>query len=269
MKKIIYSDLDGTLFDYNEKGSFVSDENITAINNWTKDNYFGIATGRNVLSINKIFKNTTLNINLPLVLTNGATIYDLKADKVIHTEPLPKDVVDESVAYMEGNPIAMLLLIGPKARYYVGKFDESIHKRPNFDFTEVNKDNINYDDIVKIDFILNPKDYLKLTGDIKKFKSFKQASLVPSSHRYVELISSKASKYNGILKALEYASINKFTTYTIGDFLNDYDMLKDADYSFAPSNAIDEIQELSTHVVKSNKEHAIKDMIDIINKHNY
>lgn len=266
MKKIIYSDLDGTLFDYNENGSFVSDENIVAVNEWTKNNYFGVATGRNVLSVSKLFENTKLNINVPFVLTNGTCIYNLKEDKIIYKKAINKLVIDEAIDYIKEKPIAILLLIAPKARYYVGNFDESKFKRPNFEFTEIEKENIDYDDIVKIDFMVNPNDNEELTKDIKKFKNINLISLVPSSLRYVELINSEASKYKGIQKALEYFKMDNYKLFTIGDYLNDYEMILNANVAFAPSNAHEKIKDIAHHIVKSNKEHAIFEMIQIINK---
>lgn len=263
MKKIIYSDLDGTLFDYNEHGSFISNNNKRAINNWTKDNYFGIASGRNILSIKKLFETKELNINLPFVLTNGACVYDFNLDKVIYKKPISKEVITEAIAYISQKPIATLLLIGANKRYYVGRFTEQ--NRPKFDVLEINENNINYDDILKIDFLVKPENNLELINDIKKFKNFNLISLVPSSTRYVELVDRDVSKYNGILRALEYYQYQNFKLFTIGDYSNDYEMLKKADYSFAPTNASDKIKSIVNHITRSNKEHAISHMIDIIN----
>lgn len=266
MKKIIYSDLDGTLFDYNEQGSFVSDKNIEAINSWTNNNYFGIATGRNILSVKKLFENTKLNINLPFVLTNGACVYDFKNDEIIYKKPISKLVIDEAIKYIKKKPIAILLLIAPEGRYYVGKFDENIFNRPNFDFAEINENEIDYNDIVKIDFMVNPNNNEELTKDIKNFKNIDLFSIVPSSLRYVELISNEASKYQGIKKALEHIKINDYKLFTIGDYLNDYEMLLNANVAFAPSNAHEKIKNIAHHIVKTHKEHAIFEMIQFINK---
>ena len=67
-------------------------------------------------------------------------------------------------------------------------------------------------------------------------------------------------------EALKYMAINDFKLHTVGDYLNDYDMIKYADISFAPSNANEAIKEIADFIVKSNKEHALKDVIEHINK---
>ncbi|HHT55594.1 MAG TPA: HAD hydrolase family protein, partial [Acholeplasma sp.] len=70
----------------------------------------------------------------------------------------------------------------------------------------------------------------------------------------------------GIKKALEHIKINDYKLFTIGDYLNDYEMLLKANVAFAPSNAHEKIKKVVQHVVKSHKEHAIFEMIQIINK---
>jgi len=266
LKKIIYTDLDGTLFDYNDEGAFVSNENIKAINEWTKKNYLGIATGRNVLSVKRIFNKIPLNINLPFVLTNGACVYDLKEDKIVYENPIKKAVIDEAVEYINKKPIAMMLLIGAKSRYYVGDFSKSGFKKPTYELTEISKEEINYDEILKVDFIVKEENNPELVKDINNFKSKDLFQIVPSSIRYVEIVDKNSSKYNGIIKALEYMNISNYELHTVGDYLNDYDMLKYADVSYAPKNANEKIKQIADHIVKSNKEHAIKDVIKRVNK---
>lgn len=264
MKKVFYSDLDGTLFNYNSKGSFISNDNLNAINEFTKENYFGIATGRNVDSISKYFKNNkSININLPFVLMNGSCVYDINTDEVVYQDVLDKEVVMDAINYIEENPIGILLLIGPRKRYHVGKYDEKKFGKLSYEIEEVTVDTLDFNDVAKINFVIKEEYFDEIMKDIKNFKSFNKLSLIPASKRYVELVNKDTSKANGIKMALKYKEIKDYKLYAIGDYTNDYLMLKNADVSFAPNNAHKDIKEVANYVVSDHKEDAVKEALEL------
>lgn len=267
MKKVLYSDLDGTLFNYNNKGSFISEGNKESINDFTKNSYFGIATGRNLDSIRKYFENNLeININLPFVLMNGSYVYDLKDNKEIFKDKLNKEVIYEAVNYINQKDIGFLLLIGPTKRYHIGKYNEEKYGKLSYEVIETNFDDLDFSDVSKMNFVINEKYYEEILNDINKFKSFDKIDLIPASKRYVEIVNKGTSKSDGIKRALKYKKINDYKLYAIGDFTNDYLMLKNADVSFVPSNGHEKLKEIATYVVKDHKEDAVKEAIEIINK---
>lgn len=267
MKKVFYSDLDGTLFNYNSNGSYISERNLESINNFTKKNYFGIATGRNVDSISKYFNGQIdININLPFVLMNGSCIYDIKKDEIIYQDILDKEIIIEAVNYITENNIGFLLLIGPKKRYHVGKYDENKFGKLTYDIIETTIDELDFSDVAKMNFVIEEKYYDEIMRDIKKFKSYNKLDLIPASKRYVEIVNKGTSKSEGIKKALKYKKIMEYKLYAIGDFTNDYLMLKDADVSFVPENGHSELKKIANFVVSDFKKDAVKDAIDIASK---
>ena len=265
MKKVFYSDLDGTLFSYNKKGSYISDGNLEAINNFTVNNYFGIATGRNVLSMIRYFKdNIPVNINLPFVLMNGSCVYDINKDEVIYQDILNKEAVMEAVKYIEDKDYGFLLLIGPKKRFHIGKYDSEKFGDLGYEVEETTLDKLDFSEVAKMNYVINDKYYDIMIEDIKKFEHFDKLELVPASKTYIEFVNKGTSKANGIKIALNYANITNYKLFAIGDFINDFDMLQSADVSFAPSNANIEIKKIVNHIVSDHKEDAVKEAINII-----
>ena len=50
----------------------------------------------------------------------------------------------------------------------------------------------------------------------------------------------------------------------IGDYYNDMELLRTADISAAPANALPEVRETADHIVCSNNEGAVADLIERI-----
>ncbi|WP_026391540.1 HAD-IIB family hydrolase [Haploplasma modicum] len=258
MKKVLYSDLDGTLFRYNEFGAYIDINDQNAINKWTESNYFGIATGRNIISINKHFNDNNLKINMPYVLINGALVYDHKNDLVVYQDKLNKEVIIEAINYANKHNLTMFL-IGARTRYYVGTNNDIA-----LEHEKIKVEEINYDDISKINFVIDKSKYHDILKDIKKFDSFEKLELVPSSMTYIEIVNKGVSKYTGIIKAINYMSIEKYHLSAIGDYLNDYEMLKNSDLSFVPENGLDSLKELANYKVKASNNNAVANTIEIL-----
>ena len=87
MKKIfegylLVSDMDGTLL--NSKGK-ISDTNKKAIEYFVENGgVFTIATGRMRDSVREFISD--LKVGLPIIIYNGAKIYDFKAEKSFHED---------------------------------------------------------------------------------------------------------------------------------------------------------------------------------------
>ena len=86
MKKLYITDLDGTLLNQNASISPYSEEVIKKI--IKQGIHFTIATGRSPIRIFSILQNIPLK--LPVILMNGAAIYDIENQKCLSTVPICK-----------------------------------------------------------------------------------------------------------------------------------------------------------------------------------
>lgn len=260
MKKIIYSDLDGTLFSYSSEGkSFINDSNSASIKQWLKHNHFGIATGRNILGLLDRFEVLETLTNLPYVLLNGSVIYDYKTDTILYQDIMNKDVIDECVLYATNNKQYQMFLITPTKRYSIFEYDSKIAHE------YVSLEDLPYHEISKITFLIKKEAYDTVVNEINNFKNYEKLELAPSNLTYIELVNKNTNKHEGIKKALELSNIKDYQLSAIGDHLNDFEMLSGADLAFAPENALNKIKEAADYIVSSNNDSPITEMINLIN----
>ncbi|MDY0276900.1 MAG: Cof-type HAD-IIB family hydrolase [Acholeplasma sp.] len=263
MKKIIYSDLDGTLLNYDSKGSHLSKVNADAISKWIKEeNYFSLATGRNLRSGNKYFFSDMFDFNLPLVLGNGTLVYDHKKDIIIYQDILNSDFVNECINYAKKNESVKVVFITAR-NHLVIKNEHNKNMQHSY-FTEINETELVYNDIMKVSFLVSLETREKVIKDLKGFNNFYKVNLIPSSATYLEVVNKETSKYNGILKALEYSNIKDYKIYAIGDYLNDISMITKAEIGFAPSNATTEVIESADKVLCHHNDGAVAEMIEYL-----
>ena len=77
MKTLYISDLDGTLLNEN---ALLSEDTIQGLNKLIEKGVnFTVATARTNATVVKMLKN--VNIQLPVILMNGVTIYDIRNKK--------------------------------------------------------------------------------------------------------------------------------------------------------------------------------------------
>ena len=85
MKRLYITDLDGTLLDPHGK---ITEKTADILNRLTAEGmYLTFATARSVYSAKPI--TSALNVNVPCILMNGVSIYDLKGDCYIKNEYIP------------------------------------------------------------------------------------------------------------------------------------------------------------------------------------
>ncbi len=89
---------------------------------------------------------------------------------------------------------------------------------------------------------------------------------IRSSASFLEIVDRSVAKGNMISYIKDYYKKlgRDVTVCCIGDYENDIDMLKKADESFCPSNSYEEVKKIAKHIVCSNDEGAIADLIDIM-----
>lgn len=264
-KRVIYSDLDGTLLNYDSvKGSYFSEVNKYAVNKWIdNNNYFAVATGRNITGITRFIEKYKIPFNLPLVLMNGAVIYDYNEKIILYNEIFNKEFIDEVIEYILKEDKGQLVLISP-TDHYVLKSESSKHKKPPFYFNLVEKEEIKYSLITKISILVSKETQNKVLEDLSKLKSYNEIKVIPSSPTYIEVVNEGTSKFEGIKKSLEHANISNHLIYTVGDYLNDVEMLKKADKSFAPKNAHEKVLSIVDTILPHHNEGAVSKMIDIL-----
>ncbi|MEE0967889.1 MAG: HAD family hydrolase [Clostridia bacterium] len=263
-------DLDGTLLC--SKGKTVSEENAFAIKEFIREGgVFGFATGRASNEIEKF--NAGIGSKGICITCNGSTLYDLGTKE--HT--LLAEAEDDILPFYEYTerefPEIMFEIVSSDNIIYYYRPNPALDKHrsiTNADFCEVG----HYTEV--------PRPWVKLAlwavpEETKRFASEADRSILPDRYNFMhsfeyccEISRKSADKGTGLLAVKKkLKGIN--LTCAIGDNENDVTMLKNADISFVPQNAVPMAKENAKYILSRDCNHsavaeAIEKLRDIIKK---
>ena len=78
---------------------------------------------------------------------------------------------------------------------------------------------------------------------------------------YLEIVEKNVSKGNMLGELIKMSEFRNKTVIAAGDFQNDIEMLKVADYGVAPANAQKDVRQIADIVAVSNNDDLIHDII--------
>ncbi|MGO4942472.1 Cof-type HAD-IIB family hydrolase [Ruoffia tabacinasalis] len=246
MQSLVFFDLDGTLL--NEKSVITPEVEDVLIQLKAKGHLPIIATGRPYSQIKHILENTVID---SYILVNGQMIVLEK--KTIYQSVFDKDEIREFNRL--ANRYQIPLAFYGRDSHVISENTTTVQKALtyfNIPVPSVEKEYYINNDVLMM---------LLFTEDLNHDKFFK--TLFPSMNFYrtsphsIDIIHSYNSKSRSIDKLRESMSAESLPTYAFGDGMNDIEMLKNATFSVAMGNAIEEAKEVSDIVVSSNSENGI------------
>lgn len=265
MDKILFiSDLDGTLL--NNCGE-LQEYSINMLNQLIDNGmYFTFATARTIYSAKPI--TSGLKVNVPCILNNGASVYDINSGKYVKNAYIPHEVSRKIISVFRANGVNCFMfkfvdnilstcydtITDELMRTYVaerkGKF-----LQPFFEC----------DDLVnKID---GSEIYINSTGDYESLLPIRNAVAeiegadctfykdTYTDKWYLETFSSQASKANGIKFLREKYRFERVVCF--GDNLNDLSMFEQSDIKIAVGNANDEVKSRADFVIDTNNNNGV------------
>ena len=230
------SDLDGTLLD--SETNSISDINIAAIKDFMSNGgRFGFASGRTVDELRVL--DDIIGTNAPCVSCNGSKIYDFTTGESRIIDEAKKDILP-FLEYIEKEfPNVMLEIVSDNTIYYY-RANSSLKKHmsiTNAEFHEISHYSLIPHPWVKIALWDEPDAVKELASKVDK-------KILPSNYNFMysfeyccEISTFTADKGVALMEAKKMISGIK-TVAAIGDNENDVLMLKNADISFVPSNAV-------------------------------
>ncbi len=242
MIKLIVADLDGTLLDANHQLPYDFWEVEQRL--FEQNILFAIATGRQFYNVIQLFDKIKART---LFLAENGT-YGFYQGKEIFVNPLP---ISDAIRFIEiGRKIPNSNLI------FCGKNSAYVESNDLKFLTEVKK----YYEKLEIvsDLTLVEDEVLKITicdfGDVPTnsytfFKEFQNDFKVAISGAiWLDITNFTANKGVAISKIQKQFDITAAETMVFGDFLNDYEMMQTAKYSYAMKNAHPQIVEISNFI---------------------
>ncbi len=249
-KVIFITDMDGTLLPTNKK---LNPKDLEAISFFRAcGGAFTVATGRTVQSAAQYFE--PLILDEPIIVLNGGGIYDCKEKSFTWQR-----FVDTSAHSIVKEIVELFPSIGGEIDYsnriaiFQDSPKEQYHIEISYNNIRITNDNINDvspDGWCKVLFAAEKDEIDRLEAYIAK-NYFERLTFVRSSSYFYEILPNDCSKGYALKKLLGLYNKVGYTVIACGDYYNDIEMLKAADISIAPSNAIDEVKKIVSNVTKA------------------
>ena len=265
MKKIIFSDLDGTLLTDDKQ---ISPGNREAIRAMTEAGHsFVIATGRPFESALKISSELGLNgEGCYIVSYNGSHVYDCCRRRALLDKRLSMETVRELFGFA--------WTAGLYVQTYQNGEILTRARTEELDFYERNtnlpgcprEDVLDYltrepNKVIVIDL----HDHERLVRFKKEHEEWAKGKcrLIFSNARYLEVIAEGVSKQTGIEFLTDYLGVDQKDVIAAGDEANDIEMIRAAGIGVAVHNASPAVKEAADYVTRlSNNEDAIAEVVE-------
>lgn len=260
---LVVSDIDGTL---NNKARRLPERNKKAIEKFVANGgHFTLASGRNPQSMEKHFKNLPI-AGTPAVVINGAGVYDFQKHEMVFFSAMSEEAMELAVKAAEKFRMVDVLVIAKDMIYVTGTgwfgklfvaADKLDHKHIK-NIREVPRENWG-----KVIFSGIPMHITKVKKHFETLNS-EELTLMSSSIASFEILAKNTHKGTAVLKLAEILGIDKSHTGAIGDYFNDYDMLKTVGVPACCGQAPKELKEISEFVACHCNNGAVADFLEYI-----
>lgn len=260
---VIYSDMDGTVLTDWNMGPVVPQRNLQLIKRFVDEGgSFSVASGRQGPEIVPFFPG--MKWTIPLVCSNGSVLYDAKRGVPAEKISLPLAYKEECVRYFSARNDVFLVAADENEIYQVSCGDPERDKCLDDRYRPVTSvERFLRDDFVKVVFIT--EDGGDFEGLKARVDAFPCAHLVVGSQsgpRYYEINAVGVDKGSAIRRAMAHAGMEGRTLACIGDYFNDWTMLKAADIAACPENAHPGIKEICSIHTCDNNTGALAELIE-------
>lgn len=274
--KLIGIDLDGTLLNSEQK---ISEKNVNALKELSQDFLPFICSGREVEDIKMILKKS--NFTLPVVGLNGALGYD--GDKLIFEFAFDPQSVREANRIISRFPTKVYTNRGSyESQNYKDEMQKVFREiGSEFSIEELNYE-LDYEKTIRSTAYESIEEVIS-QEDIKIYKLFifipnrqvkkeiytrlgevANISVTESAAVNLEIVPNNVSKGFVFEHMRKIYNLNDPLKIAIGDSLNDLEMFKSADLSFAMANGHKTIKEIADHITVTNDEDGVSEALSKI-----
>ncbi len=259
--KLVAIDCDNTLIRYDGE---IHENNIKAINRLLEKGIkVVIATGRNDILVKDYMDDMGFKEEI-VIGCNGASIRDLKNNKILEINHIPKDTVKKILNIcLKDNINAKMYTLSESYSTSKDNMGDELKEILTHYKKELTM-SLEYKYEEDLDMLVDKKDFLKiviLEEDIEKllkiqakFREFKEINVVMSAKGCLDIIKKGVSKGEALKYYANMFDIKREEIIAIGDSENDLEMLQWAGYSIAMGNADDFIKDVCDMVTLTNNE---------------
>jgi len=246
--KAVIADVDGTIMAPSEFPCPPPSERfINAVKKITKLGVkFSLASGRSLTWVTEIIN--ALDLQTPIILDNGALIYDCSSKKYLWESYLPKETAQKILSFLKQDR---------SLRIFVNDADERLSNLSKISKWQISKILI---------LGLTPKKSEKLYRDLRKISNIhvtKSVSGLGETSQSVHVTNFDATKQVAVGKLLEILGVKKEEVIGIGDSYNDFPLLMACGLKVAMGNAVPEIKAIADYIAPSYTQDGV---VHVLNK---
>ena len=252
--KLVVFDVDGTLQDSSHRLPVFTRKILMALKD--RGIQISFATGKSLPAVQKLA--TDLEINIPLILTNGCVLQD-RFGKVLYTAHLPMDVVKHVISICDQTSSELALFIHNDI--YVKRSTQNLSLLVEYGadpLKEIGEWSVIYSIMPETQQILvvdrHPQQHLVELETIMIKELGENANICQSIPEMLDIMPAGISKAAGIQKLANHLGIELAEVIAFGDSHNDIEMVKAARLGVAVANSVPELLASADVVVGSNDE---------------
>ncbi len=244
------------------------ENNKEAIKKFVEDGgRFTLASGRNQQSMEPHFRKLPIS-GTPAVVINGAGIYDFEKKEMLYFSPMSNSAMSLAIGAAKKFPTVDAMVVAKDMIYVTGSgwFGKVFVALDNLDYRYVKYiEDVPREDWGKVIYSGLPSTINKL----KKYFASKEdpdITVMSSSIASFEVLARDTDKGTAVLKLAEMLGIDKEHTGAIGDYFNDYEMLKKVGVPACCGQAPEEMKRISEYVTCHCNKGAVADFIGYVRK---
>lgn len=255
--KLLVSDMDATLLTSDHR---VSDENYNAIKHFIAEGgTFSVASGRMVDAV-RIYLDR-IQINTPAILHNGAKMYSFADEKVIYEKSIEDERKRAYRRVYEEQPQFGLEVYSREHIYVLRECMETARlKATPYNVTYSMPDEVWNEPWTKALIIGDESDLDKFEPIYKS--EYDTGYSVRSGKLYLDIVANGVSKGFGVKRLATDLNIARENIYTVGDNMNDLEMIEFAGHGYAVENGAETLKNVADGVVVSNDNNAVAYIIE-------
>jgi len=256
--KLVVTDMDGTLLNSNHEVSDLFFEQFQAL----KENniHFVAASGRQYHSI--LDKLHAIEKDITIVAENGA--YIVKNGKTLFANEISKKDISRILPICQSIPEVQIVICGKRKAYILKNTSQQFQNTIAEYYSSYELiDNFNKlpeDTFFKIALCHYNGSEENIYPYVSIFEEDWQVKI--SGKLWIDISQKSAHKGNAIQQLQKQFNVLPKETMAFGDYNNDIEMLKLANYSYAMENAHPNIKKIANYMTSSNDNKGVENILD-------
>lgn len=260
MIRMIATDLDGTLL---STKSVLPEENVRALRRAMDAGVQVVLSSGRMIEATMPIANA-IGVNAPMVLFNGAMVYDPVADRILQSRCIPRETALAVLRNIEARG-AYLQACPGRSYYYEEVTEHTIAYQNKIGVmgAPVGKKLSEWleTDVYKLLCIGTPEETSQIARELSEV--FPTVSFVKSSQTYLEIVAKGVDKADGLRAVTEITGIGPEEMMAFGDEQNDLPMLAYAGTGYAMENAPEEVRRQARYIAPRNTECGLAKIVNL------